>query len=70
MNYAITLHILLELCLKQEKSILELGKKKNNIYYENNSKTFLFFMFIHIALMAFFFLLENKTKILLMKIIL
>ncbi len=28
MNYAITLHILLDLCLKQELSILELGKKK------------------------------------------
>ncbi len=48
MNYAITLHILLDLCLKPEKSILELGKKKQYLLSENNSNTyaFIFFMFI------------------------
>lgn len=39
MNYAITLHILLDLCLKQELSILELGKKKLYLLSENNSNT-------------------------------
>ncbi len=51
MNYAITLHILLDLCLKQELSILELGKKKT-IFIINNSNAyaFIFFVFIHPSL--------------------